>query len=93
MDGQVAGWVFLPDDGPRMHRTDGTGVGRTLCGHHLDPTVPVLQDPRRVFSICVACRDAGAQYPIPQPAARVVSRGSGWWKARGSAGFSCPNPR
>jgi len=66
VDGHVAGWVFLPDDGPRMHRTDRTGVGRTLCGRHLDSTVPVLQNPRRAFSICVACRDAGAQYPIPQ---------------------------
>lgn len=65
----MAGWVFLPDDGPRMHRTNRDGAGRTLCGRHLDPAVPVVQNPRRAFSICVACRDAGAQYPIPQPAA------------------------
>jgi hypothetical protein len=65
----VDGWVFLPDEGLRMHRTDRTGPGRTLCGRDLDPAVPVLQHPRRAFSICLACRDAGAQYPIPQPAA------------------------
>jgi hypothetical protein len=64
VDGQVVGWVFLPGDGPRMHRSDRTGAGHTLCGRQLDPTVPVLQNPRRAFSICVACRDAGAEYPI-----------------------------
>jgi len=69
VDGQVAGWVFLPEGGPRMHRTDRSRAGHTLCGRYLDPTVPVLQNVRRAFSICVACRDAGAQYPIPQPAA------------------------
>lgn len=78
MDGQVAGWVFLPDDGPRMHRTNGTGVGRTLCGRHLDPTVPVLQDPRRAFSTCAACRGAGAQYPILQPAAAARAGREPW---------------
>jgi hypothetical protein len=89
VDGQVAGWVFLPDDGPRMHRTDRTGAGHTLCGRHLDETVPVLQNPRRAFSICMACRGAGAEYPIPHPAAaggplerkpqqRVVEGPLGW---------------
>lgn len=68
MDVEAPGWVFLPGDGARMHSTDRAGTGRTLCGRHLDPAVPVLQDPRRAFSICVACRDGGAQYPIPQPA-------------------------
>jgi hypothetical protein len=60
----MAGWVFLPDDGPRMHRT--TRPASTLCGRQLDATTPVLQAPRRAFSICLGCRAAGAQYPIPQ---------------------------
>jgi hypothetical protein len=38
-----------------------------LCGNQLAATTPVLQTPRRAFSICLDCRAAGAQYPIPQP--------------------------
>lgn len=68
VDGLAAGWVFLPDDRPRMHRTVHTCARHTLCGRQLDPTVPVLHRPRQMFSICAACRDAGAQYPITQPA-------------------------
>lgn len=67
MDDHVAGWAFLPDDGSRMHRTDPAGRGRTLCDRELDPRTPVVRAPRRAFTICVKCRAAGAQYPIPQP--------------------------
>jgi hypothetical protein len=65
VDDYVAGWAFLPDDGPRMHRTDPARPGWALCGRQLDPNAPVLQDPRRAFVICADCRAAGAQYPIP----------------------------
>ena len=78
VDGQRAGWVFLADDNPRMHRTERSGAGHTLCGRHLDPDLLILQDPRRAFSICVACRDAGAEYPIPQPAAGGPSGWKPW---------------
>jgi hypothetical protein len=65
VDDYVAGWVFLPDDAPRMHRT--TSPGATLCGRQLGATTPVhLGNPQRAFSICLGCREAGAQYPIPK---------------------------
>jgi hypothetical protein len=64
VDDCVAGWVFLPDDGLRMHWT--IRPGSTLCGRQLDATTPVLQAPRRAFTLCLGCRGAGAQYPIPQ---------------------------
>lgn len=71
-DDRVVGWVFLPGEGARMHRTDRPGS--TLCGRDLDPDVSVLPDNgRRAFSICVACRDAGAEYPRPKPAPAAPS--------------------
>ncbi|GAB7036956.1 MULTISPECIES: hypothetical protein [Catenuloplanes] len=60
------GWLSLPDKGARMHRT-GTEIGHTPRDRDVDPALPVVQHPRRAFSICLACRDSGAQYPTPQP--------------------------
>jgi len=103
-----AGWVFPPGEGSRMHHTAPDRPGSTWCGRPLDPAVPVYaQVPRRAFSICVGCRDAGAEYPVrsaqPAPAplplplparAPAEGRAPGWVELLAEQGvLHRPDPR
>lgn len=78
-----------------MHRTAADRPGWTLCGRQLDAAEPVYPDvPRRAFSICVGCRTAGAEYPIPAPsrAPQRATAGSTTIERRGLGWVQLPQP-